>query len=107
MRPRWYDARYCPGVARLVGAHDGRPATIGDSVIEAIKAREKRGLVELPPPPRLFGPGSRVIVTSGLFSGRTGVVALHRGLNGKERVCVLLGTLKIEVMREAVEVIGQ
>ena len=106
VQTQWSPARYCPGVLRLISnGADGQPATIGDGVVDAIRRRERKGLVELPPPPRLR-PGCRVRVTSGLFSGRMGVVALHRGLNGRERIVVLLAALgRVELARGAVEVI--
>ena len=105
-QPQWSPARYCPGVFRLISnGADGRPATISDAVVDGLRAREKRGLVELPAPPRLRA-GARVRVVSGLLSGRSGVVALHRGLNGKERIVVLLAALgRVELARSAVEVI--
>ena len=100
---QWSPARYCPGVLRLIGGRDDRPATISDAIVEGIRRRERKGLVELPPPPQLR-PGSRVRVVSGLFSGRTGTVVLHKGMNGRERIAILLAAFgRIEVARGAVE----
>ena len=101
----WWNTSHAPGVLKLV--MDGaRPARVPDSAIEAIKAREKRGLVVLPDPPRLRA-GTRVRVVSGPFAGRGGTILLHSGLNGRERVIVLLAALgRIEVARSAVEVGG-
>jgi transcriptional antiterminator RfaH len=47
---QWHGARWCPGVHNLI--MDGlRPACVPDAVIDEIRAREVRGLVELPKPP--------------------------------------------------------
>ena len=105
--PYWYEASHCPGVVRLVGVRDGRPAQISDVIVEAIKARERGGLVQLPPappPPRLRR-GARIRITTGLFSGRMGTVVLHKGMNGSERLVVLMGMLRVEVAPAAVEAI--
>src|SRR5260370_31603213 len=49
---QWHTARWAPGVVRLV-LNGGTPAGVPDAVISALKAREERGLVELPRPPRI------------------------------------------------------
>ncbi len=103
-QPQWSGARFCPGVIKLIGQSEDGPTQIPDAVIDGLKAREKRGLVVLPDPPRLR-PGCRVRVTTGLFSGRMGVVALHRGMNGAEKLVVLMGMLRVEIARGAIEVI--
>ena len=47
---QWSQARFSPGVVRLV--MDGVvPATVPDTVISSLKAREIGGLIELPKPP--------------------------------------------------------
>ena len=100
----WWSAMRAPGIVRLVMA-GARPARVADSIIDDLKGRERRGVIELPAPPRLR-PGCRVRLVGGLLSGRTGVVQLHRGLNGSERIVVLLAALgRVEVAQSAVEVI--
>ena len=54
---------------------------------------------------RGFGPGARVRVVSGLLSGRMGVVALHKGMNGAERLIILMGMLRVEISRGAIEIV--
>ena len=57
---QWHAARWSPGVHRLV--LDGlQPSRVPDKVIAELKGRERNGLVELPPPPRLKR-GDRVLV---------------------------------------------
>src|SRR5215813_11790141 len=80
---QWSQARWSPGVVRLI--MDGlAPAVVPEVVITAIKAREARGLIELPPK---FHPGDRVRVTHGPFAGRIG---LYAGMKPRERIKVLL-----------------
>src|SRR5215472_5935470 len=56
----WWDARWSPGVVRLI--MDGLvPAVVRDDIIAEIRSRERNGLVELP---KVHGlkPGMRVQV---------------------------------------------
>src|SRR5262245_14093136 len=88
IRMQWHAARYCPGVARLV--MDGvAPARVPDAVIDEIRSREHRGLIELPKPP-LAPLGARVRVTRGPFAGHIG---LYAGMKPRQRVEVLLSLL--------------
>ena len=67
---QWSQARFSPGVVRLV--MDGVvPATVPDTVISSLKAREIGGLIELPKPPR-FRRGDHVRVLRGPFAGHVG-----------------------------------
>ena len=51
---QWSAAHYAPGIVRLVMDGAARPARVPDKVIEALQAREKNGVIDLPkPPPRL------------------------------------------------------
>ena len=86
---QWHTARWAPGVVRLVMVGDTTPAAVPDSVIEALKARERGGLIELPRRPR-FRPGDRVRVLHGPFIGHIGLFA---EMKPRERVEVLLGLL--------------
>jgi transcriptional antiterminator RfaH len=85
---QWWAARWSPGVIRIV--LDGAvPARVPDQVIDEIRRREVRGVVELPKPPGLEV-GDRVRVTRGPLVGLTG---LYQGMNGRQRVDILLSIL--------------
>jgi transcriptional antiterminator RfaH len=62
------------------------PARVPDQVIDEIRRREVRGVVELPKPPGLHA-GDRVKVLGGPFQGYFG---LYAGMKPRERVEVLL-----------------
>jgi transcriptional antiterminator RfaH len=98
---QWHAARWAPGVARIV--MDGvQPARVPDAVIAEIRAREVRGLVELPkPPPAQFGDTMRIL--RGPFEGR---LAIYAGMKPRARVEVLLGLLgRVTLAADAVEAI--
>ena len=101
----WYQARWSPGVVRLVMGGGELPAKVPDAVIAEIRSREKNGLVELPRP-RGLAPGTRVRVVSGLLSAQIGILAL---LKPHERVLVLLNLLggqqRVELARSAIEAV--
>jgi transcriptional antiterminator RfaH len=85
---QWWSARWSPGVIRIV--LDGAvPAKVPDQVIDEIRRREVRGVVELPKPPGLEL-GDRVRVTRGPLAGLTG---LYQGMTGRQRVDILLSFL--------------
>ena len=84
----WWAARWSAGVARIV-LTGGVPAAVPDSVIAALKARERNGLVELPRRPR-FKCGDPVRVLHGPFIGQVG---LYAGMRPHERCEVLLSLL--------------
>jgi transcriptional antiterminator RfaH len=85
---QWWAARWSPGVIRIV--LDGAvPARVPDQVIDEIRRREVRGVVELPKPPGLEV-GDRVRVMRGPLVGLTG---LYQGMNGRQRVDILLSIL--------------
>ena len=72
---QWSQARWSPGVVRLV--MDGiTPAVVPDTVVTSLKAREVNGLIELPPPPR-FRRGDRVRVLHGPLAGQRRIVRRH------------------------------
>jgi transcription antitermination factor NusG len=98
---QWSTARYAPGVADLL--MDGlMPAHVLDHIIDAIKARERNGLVELPR--RSLLPGDRVQILQGPFARQIGLFA---GMRAHERVAVLLEILgsrqRVTLAREDVE----
>jgi transcriptional antiterminator RfaH len=85
----WWQARWAPGVIRLIMAGDATPAAVPEAVIEDLKGRETDGLINLPPAPK-FRPGDRLRVVSGPFAGHVG---LYAGMKPRERVEVLLAIL--------------
>src|SRR5262249_7545955 len=102
---QWSQARWAPGVARLI--MDGlMPAIVPEVVITAIKAREARGLIELPKPP-LARPGDRVRVLAGPFAGQIG---LYAGMKPRERIegllSILGGSRRMTLAADAVEALA-
>ena len=99
---RWYDAKWCPGVASLIMNGAG-PARVPDSVISEIQSRERGGLIELPKP-RGLRRGDRVRIVHGPFRER---LALYDGQTAHARVAVLLqilgGQQRAELPASAVE----
>jgi transcriptional antiterminator RfaH len=85
---QWNQARWWPGVVRLV-MEGIKPAVVPDTVVTLLKAREVNGLIELPPPPQ-FRRGDRVRVLHGPLAGQVGLFA---GMKPRERVAVLLKLL--------------
>jgi transcriptional antiterminator RfaH len=101
---QWRAAHHCPGVIRLV--LDGtQPAQVPDTVIAEIRSRERAGLVELPPPPRLQR-GDRVRVLRGPFREQ---LALYDGQAAHERIAVLLalfsGPRRVTLPRDDIEAV--
>jgi transcriptional antiterminator RfaH len=86
--PQWHVANYSAGVRRLI-LDGGRPASVGDGIVAAIRSRERNGLVELPKPPRLRR-GDAVRVLKGPFAHHVG---LYHGMKPRDRVEVLLSLL--------------
>jgi transcription antitermination factor NusG len=100
----WWDARWSPGVIRLI--MDGMlPARVPDAVVNEVRSREHNGFVELPKP-RGLAPGMRVKVLQGPLQDHIGLLA---ALRPHERVLVLLqllgGQQRVELARGAVEAI--
>jgi transcriptional antiterminator RfaH len=103
---QWHTARWAPGVWKLIMAGE-QPARVPDRVLDELRSRERDGLVELPPPPRLqplgpkFKSGDQVRISGGPFSGLVGLVD---GLRPRQRVEILLATLgRVEMATSAVE----
>ena len=88
---QWHAARWALGVANLI--MDGeRPAKVPDHVIDTPRARERNGLVVLPPKASVasFPVGEHVRVHSGSLTGCFGIVS---GMRPHQRVLVLLSLL--------------
>src|SRR5262249_1893581 len=101
---QWHAARWSVGVVRL-GMDGGEPARVPGAVINDIRAREVRGLVELPTPPLAqFGDAMRVL--RGPFAGRVG---LYAGMRPRQRVEILLQLLgdarRVTLAADAVEAV--
>jgi transcription antitermination factor NusG len=95
---QWHAARWAPGTLGLI--MDGmKPARVSDSVIEAIRQREVRGLVELPKAP--LRRGARVRILRGPFRGH---LAIYADMRPRQRVEVLLqllgGAHRVELARD-------
>jgi transcriptional antiterminator RfaH len=91
----WYTARFTPGLSAIV-MHGDKPARIPDGVIADLHARERNGLIKLPPPPKPIAPfaaGDELKVRSGLFTGLHG---LYAGMAPRERIFMLLRMLGSE-----------
>jgi transcriptional antiterminator RfaH len=80
---QWYAICSTPGIIRLIRAGDC-PARVPDHVIDAIRARERGGLIDLRRPLEL---GDSVRVARGPFCGHLG---LYAGQAAHERIAVLL-----------------
>jgi transcriptional antiterminator RfaH len=100
----WYAARWCPGVRDLIRDGGGGPAMVPDHVIDAIKRRERGGVIELPK--RTMRLGARVQILAGPFRGH---FALYAGMSGIERVAVLLqilgGATRVTLAERDIEVL--
>jgi transcriptional antiterminator RfaH len=90
---QWHTARWAPGVRRIISNGGLEPAHVPDRVISELQARERNGLVMLPPGPSSpppFRQGDKVRVKSGPMSGFPALVA---GLKPHQRIEVLLELL--------------
>ena len=85
---RWYDLLTTTGISRLLMNGD-QPAQLPNGWVDALKARERGGLITLPKPHR-FKIGAVVQVTGGIFDGARG---LYRGMTSKQREIVILDVL--------------
>jgi transcriptional antiterminator RfaH len=99
----WWDARWSPGVRRLVMDRPV-PERVPDAVISEIRSRERGGLVELPK--LRLEPGAGVRILQGPLQDHIGLLA---ALRPHERVLVLLqllgGQQRVELARNAIEVV--
>jgi transcriptional antiterminator RfaH len=97
---RWYPICSTPGITRLIRAGDC-PARVPDHIIDAIRSRERKGVVVLP---SQFKRGDPVRVLRGPFRQQ---LALYDGQAPHERVAVLLALLgasvRVELSRTDIE----
>jgi transcription antitermination factor NusG len=96
----WWSARWCPAVVSLL--MDGeQPARLADAIIDDLKSREVGGYIVLPKhKPQPFMKGDAIKIIAGPLSG---ALALYEGMRSQDRVEVLLGLLRINVVRGAIE----
>jgi transcriptional antiterminator RfaH len=102
---QWWNARWSPGVIRIV-LDGAAPARVPDQVIDEIRRREVRGVVELPKPPGLQR-GDKVRIVRGALQGH---LALYQGMRPHERIDVLLqllgGQTRVTLARSDVVALG-
>ena len=87
---RWWSARWCRGVLRLLGPDGCRPACVHESVIGEIRQREKNGFVMLEPRSKKLKKGQQVRIVGGQLDGQ---LALFENQTKQERIRVLLQML--------------
>jgi transcriptional antiterminator RfaH len=85
---QWHAARWTVGVLGLIMDGIG-PAHVPDAVINEIRGREVKGLIELAPPLALRR-GARVRILRGPFTGH---LAIFADMRPRERVEILLQLL--------------
>jgi transcription antitermination factor NusG len=98
---RWWDARWCVGVAGVIM----KPARLSDHIVDEICGRERNGAVELPR--RLgFKVGDQVRILAGPLRGLCG---LFQDQRPHERCLVLLALLgaqqRVELARQDIEAV--
>src|SRR5262245_60810056 len=67
---RWWTARWCRGVLRLLGPDGCPPYQLREAVVAEIRAREKNGFVVLKPKPGKLQKGQQVRIVGGRFDGK-------------------------------------
>ena len=101
---QWHEARWAPGVTRLIQNGRAEPTHVPDAVIDGLRARERNGLVVLPPPAQAAArlrSGDRVRISTGPLSGFVGLV---QGIRPRQRVEILLQLLgRVELAEADVE----
>jgi transcriptional antiterminator RfaH len=91
----WWQVDTTIGVISLLKAGD-QPARLKDDIVNAIRAKERGGIVKLPEPKRIKA-GDVIRVDKGTFAGH---FAIFEGMSGKERSRVLLELLGRKVLVE-------
>jgi len=101
---RWWDARWCPRVSRII-LNGTVPAVVPDCIVDELRSREVRGAIDLPRHEE-FKPGDLLRVITGPFRDQ---IAELVSLRPRQRVEVLLGILgaqqKVVLAQDAVEAI--
>jgi transcription antitermination factor NusG len=100
----WGSIKSTIGVRALLMAGD-HPAVVSGDVIASWKAKERGGLVVLPPPPR-FQPGERLTILRGSLKSRT---VIHAGMSGKDRERVLIEMLgqRVSILVPSVDLVPE
>jgi transcription antitermination factor NusG len=104
---QWHGMRQCPGVIRPVRIGDDEPVHVSDAVIDALRARERDGAIDLPTKYGRARPkvGDRVRVISGPFVGHCGLCtsATHQQFGV---LLLMLGSQRqVTLRRDAVDLI--
>ena len=84
----WGPIKNTVGVRSLLMSGD-HPARIPAKIITSWRAKERHGIVQLPPPPR-FSVGQRLTITRGSLKHRS---VIYAGMSGRERERVLIEML--------------
>jgi transcriptional antiterminator RfaH len=90
VRPRdgqWHALLDAFGIVGLIPGAGGYPATIKNTALNAIRALEHNGMVELPDAVAPFAVGTTARITRGAYTGFTGMV---QGMQAKYRIQLLL-----------------
>jgi transcriptional antiterminator RfaH len=87
---RWWSARWCRGVLRLLGPDGAPPARLPETVVSNIRRREKNGFVMLEPESKKLKKGQQVRIIGGRFDGR---LAVFENQTKHERIHVLMEML--------------
>jgi transcription antitermination factor NusG len=105
---QWHGMRQCPGVIRPVRIGDDEPVHVPDAVIDALRARERDGAIDLLQHynRRTWMPtiGERVRVRSGRpFEGKTGIVADVAGRRVDVLLLMLGSQRRVQLRQNAIE----
>lgn len=91
----WYAINKTVAVIGVLTSGE-HPARISDEIINAIRKKERGGVVKLPEPQHLK-PGDKIRITKGSFGGH---LAIYQGMSAHERTRVLLDLLGRKVVVE-------
>jgi transcriptional antiterminator RfaH len=91
----WYPIKSTVAVIGLLMSGD-HPAKLKDEIVNAIKMKERNGVVKLPEPKRIKR-GDKIRIIRGSFDGH---LAIFDGMSGNDRSRVLLDLLGRKVVVE-------
>ncbi len=102
--PRYaHTIRYTRGVRRLVGDHSGQPWTVDNTIIDFIRQRTEKGIVNMET--LQLAAGDHVRIEEGPLAGLEGIF-LDK-INATDRVIVLLNTLerqtRVQIRKNLIE----